>query len=105
MELRELRCFVVVAEELNFSRAAQRLHMTQPPLSARVKHLEEELGVALAPASHRNVQTPGVVYRPVQGSAPTVEMGVVWRRDDPGVVLNTFLNKVVTEVFRALQNP
>jgi hypothetical protein len=104
MELRDLRCFVVVAEELSFSRAAQRLYMTQPPLRARVKHLEEELGVALAPASHRNLQTTSVVYRPVQGSAPTVEMGVVWRRDDPGVVLNTFL-KVVTEVFRDLQNP
>ena len=104
MELRDLRCFVVVAEELSFSRAAQRLHMTQPPLSDRVKHLEEELGVALAPASQWNLQRTGVVYRPVQGSAATVEMGVVWRRDDPGVVLNTFL-KVVTEVFRDLQNP
>jgi len=47
MDLRTLRYFITVAEELNITRAAEKLHMSQPPLSAQIKGLEEELDTLL----------------------------------------------------------
>ena len=81
--LARLSCFIAVAEELQFGRAAERLHMTQPPLSRQIQQLESELGVQLIDRTTRSVTlTPaGVAFLPdarrilqlAEGAALTVK--------------------------------
>jgi len=55
-EISQLRCFVAVAEELHFSRAAERLNMTQPPLSRQIRLLEHHVGAELLERNSRSVR-------------------------------------------------
>ncbi|WP_405105187.1 LysR family transcriptional regulator [Micromonospora sp. NBC_01405] len=99
METRELRYFVAVAEELHFGRAAQRLGMTQPPLSRAIQQLERRLDVALLERTSRAVtltEAGSVLLR--EGRAALDAVDAADRRTrraaraatgDPGLVLVT----------------
>ena len=81
MEIRQLTCFVAVAEERHFGRAAERLHMAQPALSLLIRQLEEHLGARLLDRTTRRVDLtpagqallPGALRRrqPVIRQAPS----------------------------------
>ena len=84
MELRHLHYFIAVAEELSFTRAAERLHIAQPPLSVQIRQLEEEIGTPLLQRTKRHVAlTPAgrVFLDEARRALGIVDRGVQLARD------------------------
>ena len=62
MDIRVLQYFLTIAEEENITRAAEKLNMSQPPLSRQIRQLETELGVMLLERGHRKIQLTEAGY-------------------------------------------
>lgn len=89
MELRHLRCFLAVAEELHFARAAERLHIDQSPLSRTIKELEEKLGARLFFRTIRSTQLT-CAGRLFQKHVPRVFAALEQTRDSVKAASNGF---------------
>lgn len=89
MELRHLRCFIAVAEELHFAGAAERLHIEQSPLSRAIKELEEELGVMLFARTTRSTRLTRA-GKLLQEHVPRVFTALQQARDSVTAVANGF---------------
>lgn len=114
MELRHLRYFVTLAEELHFRRAAERLHMAQPPLSQQIRQLETELGFQLLYRTKRTVQLTeaGEAFltqsrRILQQLEQAIEIGRQISRGEMGQLAIGFVSSaaynVLPEILRAFR--
>jgi DNA-binding transcriptional LysR family regulator len=105
IELRHLRYFIAVAEELHFGRAAERLHIAQPPLSQQIRQLETELGFQLFHRTKRSVKLTeaGQVFftesqRLLRQLAQAVEMGRQTSRGEVGQLVIGFVSSTAYNV-------
>lgn len=109
IELRHLRYFMTVAEELHFGRAASRLHMAQPPLSQQIRQLEEKLGFQLFHRTKRSVQLTeaGAVFlaecqRIMQQLDQAVQLGQQVSRGERGQLVIGFVSSAAYSVLPTL---
>jgi DNA-binding transcriptional LysR family regulator len=108
---RQLECFIAVAEELNLNRAAARLHMTQPPLTRRIKKLERDVGASLfrRTAGGMEITEPGAVlleraYRIVALSASAIEKTRQARAGEVGHLAVGYYDPAILHGIPALLN-
>jgi DNA-binding transcriptional LysR family regulator len=106
MELRHLRYFLAVAESLNFSRAAEKLHIAQPPLSQQIQHLETELGFSLFHRTKRRVELTAagrIFHRDIQQLLQQLETAVeTGRQASRGEVGQLFIGFVSSAAYNVL---
>ncbi|SEI48315.1 DNA-binding transcriptional regulator, LysR family [Azotobacter beijerinckii] len=109
MELKHLRAFIVLAEELHFGRAAQRLSIVQPALSMQIKALEEELGVRLFDRDRHAVALSevGRIFLPearaaLHQSARAVDIAKASGRGEIGRIRIAFVSSVLPNVLPTL---
>lgn len=108
IELRHLRYFIAVAEELHFGRAAERLHMAQPPLSQQIKQLEDQLGFQLFYRTKRSVQLTEAGQAFLQESrklfdqlGQAIEIGRQVSRGEKGQLVIGFISSAAYNVLPA----
>jgi len=106
LDPRLLRYFIAVADERHFSRAAQRLHISQPPLSYAIRQLEETLGARLLDRTSRHValtEAGHALYREAQGLLRQAEeVGTLVRRIDAGLLGRLHIGFVGSMLYRGL---
>ena len=103
-DLSQVRCFVAVAEELHFGRAARRLNMTQPPLSRQIQNLEHRVGASLLDRTSRSVRlTPAGkgFLAEARGLLRMADLHIVWKRDGGNPLVPVLLDVVRKLAVRA----
>lgn len=109
MELRHLRYFVTLAEELHFGKAAEKLHIAQPPLSQQIRQLEQELGFELFHRTKRNVQLTeagqvflGEVQQILQQLQQAIEIGRQTNRGELGQLVVGFVSTAAHNILPSI---